>query len=133
MLAEELPISRQAVVQHLAVLDAVGLVAGERSGRERRFAVRAEPLAETARWMSMLATKWDQRLASIRQIAESAEGGHCRAECVTAGAIAGLPPPEAAPDLALHLVPRAVSSPRVITSPQWSHTGTKAPTCPQVS
>jgi DNA-binding transcriptional ArsR family regulator len=70
-LAAELPISRQAVVQHLAVLDAVGLVTGERSGREHRFAVRAEPLAETARWMNTLAAKWDQRLAKIRDIAES--------------------------------------------------------------
>ena len=72
-LAEELPITRQAVVQHLAVLDAVGLVHGQRSGRERRFEVRPERLNEAARWMNLLAARWDQRLATIRHLAEAAE------------------------------------------------------------
>jgi DNA-binding transcriptional ArsR family regulator len=69
-LAEDLPISRQAVVQHLAVLDAVGLVSGRRDGRERRFEVRAERLTETASWMNGLAAQWDSRLAAIKGIAE---------------------------------------------------------------
>jgi DNA-binding transcriptional ArsR family regulator len=72
-LAEELPITRQAVVQHLAVLDEVGLVHGERSGRERRFEVHPERLSEAARWMKSLAAQWDQRLATIRRLAEAAE------------------------------------------------------------
>jgi DNA-binding transcriptional ArsR family regulator len=74
-LAAELPISRQAVVQHLAVLDAVGLVHGQRFGRENRFVVRPERLTEAARWMNVLAARWDQRLAIIRQLAEAAEAG----------------------------------------------------------
>ena len=44
MLSAELPVSRQAVVQHLAVLDRVGLVAGHRAGRERRYTVQPEQL-----------------------------------------------------------------------------------------
>lgn len=72
-LAEDLPISRQAVVQHLAVLDAVGLVSGRRDGRERRFQVRAERLSETARWMNGLAAQWDSRLAAIKRIAEHSD------------------------------------------------------------
>ena len=72
-LAEELPITRQAVVQHLAVLDAVGLVHGQRSGRERRFEVRPERLSEAASWMNLLAARWDQRLATIRRLAEAAD------------------------------------------------------------
>jgi DNA-binding transcriptional ArsR family regulator len=75
MLADELPISRQAVVQHLALLDAVGLVAGRRSGRERHFAVRTEPLTETARWIDGLASQWDARLQTIRRIAELGADG----------------------------------------------------------
>jgi DNA-binding transcriptional ArsR family regulator len=71
-LAEDLPISRQAVAQHLAVLDEVGLVTGRRQGREHRFVVRAEPLDETARWMGQLAQQWDKRLRAIRRIAETA-------------------------------------------------------------
>jgi DNA-binding transcriptional ArsR family regulator len=70
VLACELPISRQAVVQHLAVLDAVGLVQGRREGRERRFEVCTEPLVETARWIDELAAHWDLRLARIKRIAE---------------------------------------------------------------
>ena len=51
-LAGELPVSRVAVVKHLAVLDRAGLVEGRREGREVRYTVRTEPLGETARWMS---------------------------------------------------------------------------------
>jgi DNA-binding transcriptional ArsR family regulator len=69
-LADEMPISRQAVVQHLAVLDAVGLVAATRSGRERRFEVRTERLTETARWMEGLAARWESRLATLKRISE---------------------------------------------------------------
>jgi DNA-binding transcriptional ArsR family regulator len=72
-LAEQLPISRQAVVKHLAVLDAAGLVSGSRVGREVRYAVRPAALDATARWMSGLAADWDRRLANIKRIAEAAE------------------------------------------------------------
>jgi DNA-binding transcriptional ArsR family regulator len=71
-LAEDLPISRQAVAQHLAVLDGVGLVTGRRQGREHHFVVRPETLDETARWMSQLAQQWDRRLRTIKHIAETA-------------------------------------------------------------
>ncbi|MDT0306753.1 metalloregulator ArsR/SmtB family transcription factor [Streptomyces sp. DSM 44917] len=72
-LAGELPISRQAVVKHLAVLDAAGLVSGVKAGREVRYTVRAEALDATARWMAALASDWDRRLARIKRAAEAAE------------------------------------------------------------
>ncbi|MFD5637172.1 ArsR/SmtB family transcription factor [Streptomyces sp. NPDC127077] len=72
-LAEELPVSRQAVVKHLAVLDAAGLVTGRRVGREVRYAVRPAALNATARWMSALAADWDRRLAHVKHVAEAAE------------------------------------------------------------
>jgi DNA-binding transcriptional ArsR family regulator len=72
-LAEAFPVSRQAIVKHLAVLDAAGLVSGSRVGREVRYAVRAAALDATARWMATLATEWDRRLANIKRIAEAAE------------------------------------------------------------
>ena len=72
-LAERLPVSRQAVVKHLAVLDAAGLVSTSRVGREVRHAVRPAALDVTARWMSALAADWDRRLANIKRIAEAAE------------------------------------------------------------
>jgi DNA-binding transcriptional ArsR family regulator len=72
-LAERLPVSRQAVVKHLSVLDAVGLVSGSRIGREVRYSVRPEMLNATAQWMSALASDWDRRLATIKEAAEAAE------------------------------------------------------------
>ncbi|MFD4694082.1 ArsR/SmtB family transcription factor [Streptomyces sp. NPDC058463] len=72
-LAEGLPVSRQAVVKHLAVLDAAGLVTGGRVGREVRYTVRPAALDATARWMATLATDWDRRLSDIKRVAEAAE------------------------------------------------------------
>lgn len=76
-LAAEMSITRQAVVQHLAVLQVAGLVRGQRIGRERRFVVCPQRLTEMARWMDSIAALWDSRLAAIKRIAEKAhpEGG----------------------------------------------------------
>lgn len=71
-LADGLPISRQAVVKHLAVLDSAGLVSGTKIGREVRYAVRPEALDATARWMAAVAADWDRRLAKIKRVAEAA-------------------------------------------------------------
>lgn len=71
-LSSEMSVTRQAVVQHLALLDAAGLVEGRRAGRERRFVVCPQRLTETARWMDRLAAQWDARLAAIKRIAEQA-------------------------------------------------------------
>jgi DNA-binding transcriptional ArsR family regulator len=72
-LADGLPISRQAVVKHLAVLDAAGLVEATKVGREVRYSVRPQALDTTARWMASLAADWDRRLAKIKRVAEAAE------------------------------------------------------------
>ncbi|MFI9010130.1 ArsR/SmtB family transcription factor [Actinosynnema sp. NPDC053489] len=72
-LAERLPVSRQAIVKHLAVLDAAGLVVGSRVGREVRYSLRPAGLDTTTRWMSSLAADWDRRLAAIKRAAEAAE------------------------------------------------------------
>jgi len=72
-LAGELPVTRQAVAKHLAVLDRAGLVEGRRRGREVRYAVRPERLDAATRWMARVATDWDKRLAAIKRLAESTE------------------------------------------------------------
>jgi DNA-binding transcriptional ArsR family regulator len=72
-LAEGLPVSRQAIVKHLGVLERAGLVAGRRTGREMRYSVRVEQLDATARWMAAAARRWDDRLAAIKALAESGE------------------------------------------------------------
>jgi DNA-binding transcriptional ArsR family regulator len=72
-LAGELPVTRQAVAKHLAVLERAGLVEGRRQGREVLYAVRPEQLDAATRWMARVAEQWDERLAAIKRIAESAE------------------------------------------------------------
>lgn len=70
-LATELPVSRVAIVKHLAVLGRAGLVERHRSGREVRFAVRPERLGSTAAWMANVAAEWDARLLAIKRLAEA--------------------------------------------------------------
>ncbi|MGO8961364.1 MAG: ArsR/SmtB family transcription factor [Streptosporangiaceae bacterium] len=72
MLAAGLPISRQAVAKHLAVLSGAGLVSSSKHGRDVRFAVNTNALSQTADWLAALAAEWDDRLAAIKQIAERA-------------------------------------------------------------
>lgn len=51
-LAENLPMTRQAVAKHLAVLEAAELVASERDGRCKRHYLNPVPLAKIARrWL----------------------------------------------------------------------------------
>ena len=70
-LAEGLPITRQAVAKHLVVLNRVGLVAGQRRGREVRYAVQPERLDDAADSMARVAAQWDGRLTRIKRLAES--------------------------------------------------------------
>jgi DNA-binding transcriptional ArsR family regulator len=69
-LAAELPVSRVAVIKHLAVLDRAGLVEARRRGREVRYTVRPERLDAAARDLADLAAAWDARLAAIKRMAE---------------------------------------------------------------
>lgn len=71
-LAGELPVTRQAVAKHLAVLDRVQLVERRRRGREVRYAVRPDRLDTAARSMASVAEEWDVRLAAIKRLAEAA-------------------------------------------------------------
>jgi len=69
-LAEHVPVTRQAIVKHLAVLEHAGLVEARKSGREVQFSVRPERLESTAHWMRRVAAAWDERLSAIKRIAE---------------------------------------------------------------
>jgi DNA-binding transcriptional ArsR family regulator len=70
-LAGELPVTRQAVVKQLAVLNRAGLVEGTRRGREVRYAIRPQRLGAATRSMAQVAAEWDSRLSAIKRIAES--------------------------------------------------------------
>ena len=70
-LARELPITRQAVAKHLAVLDEAGMVGVTREGREARYRLRAEALAQASGWLALVGSQWDARLDRLRELAEN--------------------------------------------------------------
>ena len=71
-LARTLPITRQGVAKHLTVLERAGLVKARRAGREVRFTVRDDRLDQARRQMAQIASRWGERLAAVKQIAEGA-------------------------------------------------------------
>lgn len=71
-LATELPITRQGIAKHPLVLERADLVQAQRTGRETRFTVRDERLAQAQRQMAAVAARWDARLAAIKRLAEAA-------------------------------------------------------------
>ncbi|QIG41103.1 winged helix-turn-helix transcriptional regulator [Microbacterium sp. 4R-513] len=70
-LAGRLPVTRQAIAKHLAVLEEVGLVESFRVGREVRYRVIGAALTATAQRLDAIGAEWDRRLAAIKRIAES--------------------------------------------------------------
>jgi ArsR family transcriptional regulator, cadmium/lead-responsive transcriptional repressor len=71
-LTAEMPVSRQAISKHLLLLQRVGLIDGHREGREVRYQVREQRLAEATDALAEVANRWDRRLRAIKRIAEQA-------------------------------------------------------------
>ena len=69
-LTADMPVSRQAISKHLVLLQRVGLIDGHRQGREVRYQVREQRLAEATGALSEVANRWDRRLRMIKQLAE---------------------------------------------------------------
>ena len=70
-LSANLPVSRQAVAKHLAVLDRVGLVHGQTAGRERHYRIDEEQFARALAQLDAVSSAWDGRLRRIRRLAEA--------------------------------------------------------------
>jgi DNA-binding transcriptional ArsR family regulator len=71
-LTDEMPVSRQAISKHLAVLERAGLIEGHRRGREVLYHVREQRVAEATSELSDVASRWNRRLRIIKQLAEHA-------------------------------------------------------------
>jgi DNA-binding transcriptional ArsR family regulator len=67
-LAEQMPISRQAIVKHLTALADAGLVSAEREGRQVRYRLTPEPLNEAMRWIAEVGAEWDDRLRALERM-----------------------------------------------------------------
>jgi DNA-binding transcriptional ArsR family regulator len=69
-LADELPITRQAVAKHLSALRGAELVSSTRVGRETQYRLRPQPLDDAVEWMQSVSAEWDERLDALRHSVE---------------------------------------------------------------
>lgn len=75
-LADDLPITRQAVAKHLGVLRDAGLVAVSRTGREAHFEARTDNLEPVTRWVEETGRDWRRRLDRLgRRVADRRSPG----------------------------------------------------------
>ena len=74
-LSAQLPVTRQAVSKHLAVLDRVGLVHATPAGRERKYRVDDAQLAVAVAQLASVGSAWDARLQRIKRLAEQIQQG----------------------------------------------------------
>lgn len=72
-LSDQLPVTRQAVAKHLAVLDRVGLVHGTAAGRERHYEIDQPRFARAVEQLNAVGTAWDSLISRIKRIAETIE------------------------------------------------------------
>ena len=64
-IAENFPVSRPAISQHIKVLTECGLVIIRRQGRERFCEARLTSLNQVADWMEPFRQLWDQRFTAL--------------------------------------------------------------------
>ncbi|MEU8417410.1 metalloregulator ArsR/SmtB family transcription factor [Amycolatopsis japonica] len=66
-LADRLPITRQAIAKHLALLTDAGLVIPEQGERRRvRYRLRSAPMQVAQQFLAALARDWDGPLAALK-------------------------------------------------------------------
>ena len=65
-LAASLPITRQAIAKHLALLAQAGLVTAEPGERRRvRYRLRSAPMQVAQQFLAALASDWDSALGAL--------------------------------------------------------------------
>lgn len=69
-LAAEMPISRQAIAKHLALLDEAGLVERTPAGREVQYRARPEALNDVTTWVARVGFQWEERLSKLKRSLE---------------------------------------------------------------
>ncbi len=69
------PMTRQAITKHLGVLETAGLVSRVRTGRESRYALRPEPIAQAQDYLRSVSAQWSDALERLRAFVEAPGGG----------------------------------------------------------
>src|SRR6267143_5130700 len=69
-LTEGSKLTRQAITKHLRVLENVGIVRGQRTGRESLFQFDPEPIEETKEFLALVSEQWDRTLSRLKAFVE---------------------------------------------------------------
>ena len=72
-LAAAVPITRQGVAKHLAILSDAGLLTMHQNGRDKRYALKPEPFEDAVSWIHAVGAAWDARLERLRTLLEDEE------------------------------------------------------------
>ena len=72
-LAKPLAMSLPGVMQHLAVLEASGLVVSEKIGRVRTCRIEPKALTQAERWIAERRALWERRLDRLGQFLDETE------------------------------------------------------------
>jgi DNA-binding transcriptional ArsR family regulator len=77
-LADRLPVTRQAIAKHLALLAEAGLVTAEQGERRRvRYRLRSAPMQVAQQFLAALARDWDRPLEALTKHLDASAGrGH---------------------------------------------------------
>jgi DNA-binding transcriptional ArsR family regulator len=70
-LAEPFAMSLRAVLKHVQVLEAAGLVRTAKQGRVRLCELAPEPIDDASHWMEQVRRRWDRRLDRIEKYLEN--------------------------------------------------------------
>lgn len=70
-LSRGLPVTRQTIAKHLAVLTRTGLIHPDPVGREVRYVVDPDQFARACAQVARVSRAWDARLHTIKAIAET--------------------------------------------------------------
>jgi DNA-binding transcriptional ArsR family regulator len=78
-LGRPLAMSLAAVVQHVQVLEASGLIRSQKTGRTRTCSINAAALRSAESWIADRRTRWERRLDRLGDyLADAADGGPSR-------------------------------------------------------
>jgi DNA-binding transcriptional ArsR family regulator len=67
---EAVSVTRQAATKHLELLQAAGLVASSRRGRERIWTLQTRPLIDAGDYLTQLSRRWDAAIDRLRAYVE---------------------------------------------------------------
>ena len=67
-LAGGAPVTRQAIVKHLQVLEGAGLVTHNKRGREVLYALEARRLEEARAFLENISAGWDRAIERLRSL-----------------------------------------------------------------